>query len=135
MSISCRDLASSFKEFKVKAIVKQPNGMIILSSSDKIEYLYGGWSYTAFAGMCIGKFEIEEFIGKKPEECIYIVKDYNKLKGKICWFWDDFEWNKFIAFLDEIDFNKPYPFKNSKGACFKNCRPVKPDEVEFVEEE
>lgn len=139
MSISCKDIVDSFKNFKVKAITKSAFDKVCVWDTCKVEYSHCEWDRTNVLEdgktYTLGKLEITEFVGKKPEECIYIVEepvDYSKWVGKLCWFWDVFEENKMIGILS---FESNEKFKDEHGIGFQNCRPVKPDEVKFVKED
>ena len=52
-----------------------------------------------------------------------------------CWFWDNYKNQKVIGFLREIDNESKFPFRISLyNSYFKNCYPVRKDEVTFYED-
>lgn len=66
---------------------------------------------------------------EEPIDWNYIIK--NKCP---CWFWDDKE-EKRLGILVKIDYStKDFPFKFFGIASYKNCRPVRRDEVTFYED-
>lgn len=60
----------------------------------------------------------------------YIIK--NKC---LCWFWDDENYENFIARLEAFNMDDDnMRFKSKNGAAWRNCRPVRRDEVTFYED-
>lgn len=49
----------------------------------------------------------------------------------LCWFWDDTNIGNFIAELEDFRDGAIVPFKSKNGASWRNCRPVKMEEVTF----
>lgn len=49
----------------------------------------------------------------------------------LCWFWDDTNIGNFIAELEDFRDGAIVPFKSKNGASWRNCRPVKREEVTF----
>lgn len=66
-----------------------------------------------------------EFYQEPEPDWDYIIK--NKC---LCWFWDECEGDKIIGFLHNIEERLEHKF----NAVFKNCRPVRKDEVTFYED-
>ena len=58
--------------------------------------------------------------------------DKSKLIGCLCWFSDSGATSEYIGLLSAIDENSKYQMKN--GSRFSLCRPVRRDEVKFVED-
>lgn len=72
-----------------------------------------------------------EIVQEEPIDWDYIIK--NKC---LCWFWDDREENKEAKFLIKVWKGCHYCFEFFKDDCheyFRNCRPVRRDEVTFYE--
>ena len=59
--------------------------------------------------------------------------DETKLIGCLCWFWDDNEQPR-IAVMKRIGADTCYKYITAGGPCYQNCRPVRRDEVKFVED-
>lgn len=59
--------------------------------------------------------------------------DETKLIGCLCWFWDYNEQPR-IAVMKRIDADTSYKYITTDGDCYKYCRPVRRDEVKFVED-
>lgn len=59
--------------------------------------------------------------------------DESNLIGCLCWFWDDNEHPR-IAVMKRIAADTCYKYITTDGACYQNCRPVRRDEVKFVED-
>ena len=56
------------------------------------------------------------------------------IKSKcLCWFWDVDENYKSIERLACITDNSDYPFENIRGVPYRNCHPVRKDEITFYE--
>lgn len=65
---------------------------------------------------------------QEPIDWDYIIKnDYP------CWFWDDIE-DKALGTLSEFSLDYTSPFGMRFGGYWKNCRPVRKDEVTFYED-
>lgn len=102
---------------------------------DKDFYIYmrDGFIYTKRGGLF--KFEYEEFNTKdwefyqKPIDWDYIIK--NKC---LCWFWDDVDSleESSYGYLTYHNKNILYCYNGKKW--YKNCRPVRKDEVTFYED-
>ena len=60
--------------------------------------------------------------------------DESKWLGCLCWFWDGDLKYKSLGFLKKIDREYFGPYEEVGGACYSNCRPVRRDEVKFVED-
>lgn len=54
--------------------------------------------------------------------------------GKLCWFWDKND-QPFIAVLKRIESDAIYKYITTDGENYKCCRPVRRDEVKFVDDE
>lgn len=52
----------------------------------------------------------------------------------LCWFWDDENYENFIARLEAFNMDDNMRFKSKNGAAWRNCRPVRRDEVTFYED-
>lgn len=148
MSIKCIDIINSFKEFKVRAITKSDDGYIIIWNTKNIKYSKeeGIWDYCSekpkYAHHILGVFDIEEFINKNPEECIFTHDwdiNYDKLIGYVCWFWDRNGEKKELGILEShfIDhkYSQERSFRMLNGCLYNNCIPVAKDELKFYEEE
>ena len=59
--------------------------------------------------------------------------DETQWVGCLCWFWDDNEHPR-IAVMKRIAADTCYKYITTDGACYQNCRPVRRDEVKFVED-
>lgn len=59
--------------------------------------------------------------------------DESELIGCLCWFWDKNE-QPFIAVLNEIMTKSCYKYATTDGETYKYCRPVRRDEIKFVED-
>lgn len=59
--------------------------------------------------------------------------DESNLIGCLCWFWDDNEQPR-IAVIKRIGADTSYKYITTDGACYQNCRPVRRDEIKFVED-
>ena len=59
--------------------------------------------------------------------------DYSKWVGGLCWFWDNDDVNKKVGELAEIS-NSVFKFRMKNGGIWRNCIPVRPDEIKFVKE-
>ena len=60
--------------------------------------------------------------------------DESEWVGCLCWFWDRNPEEKYLGFLKKIDRDYYGPYEEVGGYCYKNCRPVRRDEVKFVED-
>ena len=58
----------------------------------------------------------------------------SNLIGCLCWFWDYNEQPR-IAVMKRIDADTSYKYITTDGDCYKYCRPVRRDEIKFVEDE
>ena len=54
--------------------------------------------------------------------------------GCLCWFWDGNPEEKYLGVLKKIDRDYYGPYEEVSGKYYKNCRPVRRDEVKFVED-
>lgn len=54
--------------------------------------------------------------------------------GCLCWFWDGYPKEKSLGILEKIDRVCSCPYKKVSGCCYQNCRPVRRDEIKFVED-
>ena len=54
--------------------------------------------------------------------------------GKLCWFWDRNPEEKYLGVLNKINRDYYGPYEEVGGDCYKYCRPVRRDEVKFVED-
>lgn len=61
--------------------------------------------------------------------------DKSKWIGCLCLFWDGDDTDKHIGFLKEITDKDDYAYVNATGVNWPNCRPVKREEIKFVEDE
>mgnify|MGYP000498977431 FL=1 len=66
---------------------------------------------------------------QEPIDWKYIIE-----KKCLCWFWDDENIGNFIAELGDFRDGSLIPFKCKNGASWRNCRPVRKDEVTFYED-
>ena len=80
------------------------------------------WDYTHIKINWRGKTEIT-----RPA-------DESNLIGCLCWFWDRDLKNKILGVLKKIDRDYYNPYEEVGGCCYKNCRPVRRDEIKFVED-
>ena len=62
------------------------------------------------------------------------VDDESKWISCLCWFWDRDLSYKILGFLKKIDRDYYAPYEEVSGCCYKNCRPVRRDEIKFVED-
>lgn len=60
--------------------------------------------------------------------------DESKLIGCLCWFLNENEQPR-IAVMKRIGADTSYKYITTDGACYLNCRPVRRDEIKFVEDE
>jgi hypothetical protein len=61
--------------------------------------------------------------------------DYIIKNRCLCWFWDDENDENFIARLEAFNMDDDnMRFKSKNGAAWRNCRPVRRDEVTFYED-
>lgn len=70
--------------------------------------------------------DVWEFYKEPEPDWDYIIKNKN-----LCWFYDDDEKVKFASFLIKKDLDGNFL---SCGYKWKNCRPVRRDEVTFYED-
>ena len=68
-------------------------------------------------------------IYQEPIDWKYIIDN-----GCLCWFWDNESVGNFMAELEDFRSGAIAPFKSKKGATWRNCRPVKKDEVNFYKD-
>lgn len=54
--------------------------------------------------------------------------------GCLCWFLNENEQPR-IAVMKRIGADTSYKYITTDGACYKYCRPVRRDEIKFVEDE
>lgn len=102
---------------------------------DKDFYIYmrDGFIYTKRGGLF--KFEYEEFNTKdwkfyqEPIDWDYIIK--NKC---LCWFWDDINSLEESSYGYLILYNEYTQRYYNGKKWYKNCRPVRKDEVNFYED-
>lgn len=60
--------------------------------------------------------------------------DYIIKNRCLCWFWDDENDENFIARLEAFNMDDDnMRFKSKNGAAWRNCRPVRRDEVNFYD--
>lgn len=55
----------------------------------------------------------------------------------LCWFWDTEnhrEKLRILFYIHDSDENKGFPYEDNLGNVWKNCRPVRRDEVTFYED-
>ena len=80
-------------------------------------------------GLLAGDWEVIE----EPEpDWSYIIK--NKC---LCRFWDSVSEEVLsckFRYLKVVDSRKTYPYKDESGCAWKNCRPVRRDEINFYED-
>lgn len=136
MSISAKEIAESYKGFKVKAVT-QKNDCITLYEF-KPEWDEETETYQPIEGRVYIFFDMEitEFIGKEAKDCIYVLEEPEKWIGRLCWLWDedDVEDRRVsVGVLKGITSGGKY-LDSYHTASWSHCRPVKPDEVQFVEE-
>ena len=60
--------------------------------------------------------------------------DETQWVGCLCWFWDGNPEEKYLGVLKKIDRDYYGPYEEVSGKYYKNCRPVRRDEVKFVED-
>lgn len=89
--------------------------------NDKIIFDDDYWDYICIKINWRDKTEITRPVGK-----LHWV-------GKLCWFWDKNE-QPFIAVLEKIMPELRYKYITTDGDFYKNCRPVRRDEVDFAED-
>ncbi|MCM1497321.1 MAG: hypothetical protein NC124_02530 [Clostridium sp.] len=66
---------------------------------------------------------------QEPIDWDYIIK--NKC---LCCFWDEDIKRNFAAFLEDVIEDTDYKFKSINGTNWRNCHPVRRDEVTFYED-
>lgn len=54
--------------------------------------------------------------------------------GCLCWFSDSGATSKYIGLLNAIDKNRDNKYQMKNGGRFSLCRPVRRDEIKFVED-
>ena len=54
--------------------------------------------------------------------------------GCLCWFWDRNPEEKYLGVLNKINRDYYGPYEEVGGDYYKYCRPVRRDEVKFVED-
>lgn len=60
--------------------------------------------------------------------------DETQCVGKLCWFSDSGSTCEYIGILKAIDNHSGAKYKMKDGRCFSLCRPVRRDEIKFVED-
>lgn len=60
--------------------------------------------------------------------------DKSKWIGYLCRFWDDAPDLYSLGILKKADMDTTNPFLTQNGSRWKNCRPVKREEIKFVED-
>ena len=60
--------------------------------------------------------------------------DETKLIGCLCWFADSGATCEYIGILNAIDENRDNKYQMKDGARFSLCRPVRRNEIKFVED-
>ncbi len=60
--------------------------------------------------------------------------DESEWVGCLCWFWDEYPKDKHLGILEKIetDYDRPYRVPIDRG--YQYCRPVRRDEIKFVED-
>lgn len=101
---------------KIKKIVRNLNAFDCYDKDEN--YIY---SFQIFSINWHGKTEITRPV------------DESKWIGCLCWFWDDNEQPR-IAVMKRIGADTAYKYITTDGACYLNCRPVRRDEIKFVED-
>lgn len=144
MSISCKDLIESFKDFKVKAITMDANGLVILWDTSEVKYTSYHWKLkmgVSGRSMLLGDFEVTEFMNKASHACLYIAEEadeFNKWIGRVCWFWTRYTGeDKALGILEavSVDNKGNQLFKDLNCGEYYHCRPAKLHEVKFVKED
>lgn len=59
--------------------------------------------------------------------------DETEWVGCLCWVWDKYEQPR-IAVMKRIGADASYKYITTAGYCYEYCRPVRRDEVKFVED-
>lgn len=107
-----------------------PDGVIRIEKSDRED----GQDIIIFDDDCWDYTHIK--INWRDKTEITRHADKSKWIGCLCWFVDD-TGNEYIGVLHAIrngDDSYPYVCKNWILRAFKNCRPVRRDEIKFVED-
>lgn len=105
---------------KVKTVIKDSIDNEHIELYDKDEAYMGFCSY--FQVNWRNKKEITRPVDEK--QCV----------GKLCWFGDSGSTCEYIGILKAIDDHSGTKYKMKDGRCFSLCRPVRRDEVKFVED-
>lgn len=96
------------------------------------------WNHNTGLAGTLGVIEVEEFKDAEWTECcLELEPDYSKWCGCLCYFWDDDVGEKTpaIGILEATNLKEKHcMFKLQNGAIWYHCRPVRRDEVEFVED-
>lgn len=100
------------------------------------------WAYSININECIGiPLSMENIKADDWELAIEpeIDWDYIIQNKCLCWFWDEKEEYKIAGYLKEVNSNKILKFFRNdifgeSIVGFKNCRPVRRDEVTFYED-
>lgn len=134
MKIAAKEIQKAIDP-KARWIAKDENGTVSWFD-DKPRICGKEWGIIGFNGL-LGKIEVSEFEGKDWTECcLELDPDYSKWCGCLCYFWDDEGDNFIIGILEGVYENQRDngSFKYQNGRLFRHCRPVRRDEVEFVED-
>ena len=77
-----------------------------------------------------------QFFSIKWQDKTVITRPVGESKwiGCLCWFWDGYLKYKILGVLKKIDRDYYAPYEEVDGDYYKNCRPVRRDEVKFVED-
>lgn len=84
-------------------------------------------------GMILYISELVAFNWRDKKEITRPV-DESKWIGCLCWFWDVDPEQKILGFLKKIDTLYGRPYQEMNGLFHQQCRPVRRDEVKFVED-
>ena len=105
-----------------------PDGVIRIEKSkindaqDVIIFDDDRWDYTHIKINWRGKTEITRPV------------DESEWVGCLCWFSDSGATSEYIGILNAIDENRDNKYQMKDGSRFSLCRPVRRDEVKFVED-
>lgn len=84
-------------------------------------------------GMILYISELVAFNWRDKKEITRPV-DESKWIGCLCWFIESDATCEYIGILEAIHKNSYTKYQMKNGGCFSSCRPVRRDEIKFVED-
>ena len=60
--------------------------------------------------------------------------DESKWIGCLCWFWNEYPKEKHLGILEKIETDYDHPYRVPIDRGYQYCRPVRRDEINFVED-